>query len=59
MSGKVSLNVKSKNNGAKPTDRVMKLLEDLLIDLKLNPAVVNVLIDYVLRINNKKLTRAY
>lgn len=51
--------LKSRNNGAKPTDRDMKLLEDLLIDIKLNPAVVNVLIDYVLKINNKKLTRAY
>ena len=30
-----------------------------LIDMDLKPAVVNVLIDYVLRINNKKLTRAY
>ena len=29
------------------------------VDLKLNPAVVNVLIDYVLRTNNNRLTKAY
>ncbi len=51
--------LKSRNNGAKPTDRDMKLLEDLLIDIKLNPAVVNVLIDYVLKTNNKKLSKEY
>ena len=31
----------------------------LLIDIKLNPAVVNVLIDYVLKTNNNKLVKAY
>ncbi len=51
--------LKAKYKGAKPTDRDMQLLENLLIDLKLNPAVVNVLIDYVLKTNNNKLTRAY
>ena len=35
------------------------MLEDLLDDFKLNPGVVNVLVDYVLKINNKKLTRSY
>ena len=51
--------LKAKYNGAKPTERDMQILEKLLIDLKLNPAVVNVLIDYVLRTNNNKLTKAY
>ncbi len=51
--------LKAKNKGDKPTTRDMKLLEDLIVDLKLNPAVVNVLIDYVLRTNNNKLNRAY
>ena len=37
----------------------MIILEMLLQDLKLNPAVVNVLIDYVLRTNNNKLVKSY
>lgn len=51
--------LKAKNKGVKPTDRDMSILEMLLIDLKLNPAVVNVLIDYVLKTNNNKLVKAY
>ncbi len=51
--------LKSKNKGIKPTERDMKVLENLIVDVKLNPAVVNVLIDYVLRTNNNKLTKAY
>ena len=51
--------LKSKNNGVKPSERDMKILEGLLVDFKLNPAVVNVLVDYVLRINNKKLVKNY
>lgn len=46
-----------KNNGNDPTRRDLKLVEDLLIDYKLKPGVVNVLIDYVLNVNEKKLTR--
>ena len=49
----------SKYEGAKPTKTDLSLLEYLLIDLNLNPGVVNVLIDYVLKINNNKLTRAF
>lgn len=49
----------SKYGGAKPTKTDLALLEYLLIDLNLNPGVVNVLIDYVLKINNNKLTRAF
>ncbi len=45
------------NNGNDPTRRELKLVEDLLIDYKLKPGVVNVLIDYVINVNEKKLTR--
>ena len=48
-----------KYHNVKPTSRDLKLLEKLIIDLELTPAVVNVLIDYVLRKNNNKLTEAY
>lgn len=51
--------LKSKYNGVNPTPRDLKLLEMLLIDLELKPAVVNVLIDYTLKINNNKLTNAF
>ena len=51
--------LKAKYKGAKPTSRDMKILESLLQDLKLNPAVINVLIDYVLRTNNNKLVASY
>ena len=48
-----------KYHGAKPTGRDLKLLEKLIIDLELTPAVVNVLIDYVLKKNNNKFTEGY
>lgn len=48
-----------KYHNVKPTGRDLKLLEKLVIDLELPPAVVNVLVDYVLRKNNNKLTEAY
>ena len=51
--------LKSKYNNSKPTARDLKLLESLLIDLDLKPAVVNVLIDYVLKKNNNKLTTGF
>lgn len=51
--------LKNKYKGAPPTARDLKLLEMLLIDLELTPAVVNVLIDYVLKKNNNKLTLSY
>ena len=41
--------LKYKYHGVEPTARDLKLLERLMIDLELSPAVVNVLIDYVLR----------
>lgn len=51
--------LKAKYKGAKPTQRDMLILEELLQDVKLNPAVINVLIDYTLRTNNNKLVKAY
>jgi len=49
--------LKSKHNGAEPVKRDMHLLEDLIIDYKLKPGVVNVLVDYVLKTNDNKLNR--
>ena len=49
----------SKYNGSKPSKSDLSILEYLLIDMNLNPGVVNVLIDFVLKINNNKLTKAY
>ena len=51
--------LKAKYKGAEPTDRDKKLIESLLIDQKLNPGVVNVLISYVLKINNEQLKKSY
>ena len=51
--------LESKYGGVTPTSRDLKLLEMLLVDLELSPAVVNVLIDYVLKINNNKLSQNY
>lgn len=49
----------NKNNGSEPTRRDLKLIEDLLVDYKLKPGVVNVLLDYAINVNNKKLTRGF
>ena len=51
--------LKSKYKGSNPTSRDLKLLEVLLVDLSLKPAVVNVLIDYVLKKNDNKLNQAF
>lgn len=51
--------LRHKYHNVKPTARDLKLLEYLIIDLELPPAVVNVLIDYVLRKNNNRFTSAY
>ena len=50
--------LKSKNKGSEPTSRDIRLAEDLVVEYGLKPGVVNVLIDYILKTNNKKLTRA-
>ena len=45
--------------GAEPTGRDLRLIENLLTDQKLNPVVVNVLLAYVLKINNQKLNKNF
>ena len=51
--------LRSKYKNVNPTSRDLRLLEYLALELGLTPAVINVLIDYVLRINDKKLNKAY
>ncbi len=51
--------LRAKYKGAEPTSRDLKLVESLLIDQKLVPGVVNVLLAYVLKINNQKLNKNY
>ena len=51
--------LKNKYKGAKPTAKDLRLIENLMVDLNMKPAVVNVLVDYVLKINNNKLTTAF
>ena len=51
--------IKSKYKDGKVINRDLNLIESLLLDLKLAPGVVNVLLDYVLRINKQKLNKNY
>lgn len=51
--------LRAKYKGAEPTSRDLKLIEHLLIDQKLAPGVVNVLLAYVLKINNQKLNKNF
>ncbi len=48
-----------KNKGIKPSKSDLRLIEILMVDYNLPPGVVNVLIDYVLRINDNKLTKNF
>lgn len=49
--------LKDRNGGAEPTQTDLKTVEYLVTDVKLKPGVVNVLIDYVLKINKNKFYR--
>lgn len=51
--------LRAKYKGAEPTSRDLKLVENLLIDQKLSPGVVNVLLAYVLKVNNQKLNKNF
>ena len=51
--------LKSKYKNGKVVARDLQIIENLLLDLKLSPGVVNVLLDYCLRVNNKKLNKNY
>ena len=39
--------------------RELQIIEDLMVKQKMKPGVVNVLISYVLKVNNNKFTRSY
>ncbi|MFV0249444.1 MAG: replication initiation and membrane attachment family protein [Bacilli bacterium] len=49
----------SKYNGIKPSKSDLLLLENLMLEMNLKPGVVNVLIDYVLKINSNKLVKNF
>ena len=51
--------IRSKYKTGNPTNSDLKIIAYLLVDLNLKPGVVNVLIDYVLKVNNNKLTKSY
>ena len=51
--------INSKSKTGNPTSSDLSIISYLLIDLNLKPGVVNVLIDYVLKINNNKLTKNF
>ena len=51
--------LKAKYKGAEPTTRDKRLIENLLVDQKCSPGVVNVLIAYVLKLNNEQLKKSY
>ncbi|MFA5407489.1 MAG: DnaD domain protein [Bacilli bacterium] len=51
--------LRGKYKGGNPTSRDLKMVESLLIEQELTPGVVNVLIDYVLMINDNKLNKNF
>ena len=51
--------INSKYKTGNPTSSDLAIISYLLIDLNLKPGVVNVLIDYVLKINNNKLIKSF
>ncbi len=51
--------LKSCYNNAEPTNRDKKIVESLMLNQKLSPGVVNVLLDYVLNVNDKKLNKDF
>ena len=51
--------LRSKYKTGEPTMRELQIIEDLMVKQKMKPGVVNVLISYVLKINNNKFTRSY
>ena len=48
-----------KNKGVRPNSRDLKLIEHLAVDYNLPPGVINVLIDYAIRVNDGKLNQKY
>lgn len=51
--------IASKYKTGIPSKSDLSIISYLLIDLELNPGVVNVLVDYVLKINNNKLIKSF
>lgn len=51
--------INSKYKNGNPTSSDLAIISYLLIDLNLKPGVVNVLVDYVLKINNNKLIKSF
>lgn len=51
--------LRSKYKNGEPTLRELKIIEDLMVNFKMKPGVVNVLISYVLKVNNQKFTKSY
>lgn len=51
--------ISSKYKNSNPTNTDLNIISYLLIDLNLKPGVVNVLVDYVLKINNNKLIKSF
>lgn len=51
--------IASKYKTGTPTKSDLNIISYLLIDLEFNPGVVNVLIDYILKINNNKLNKTF
>lgn len=51
--------ISSKYKSGRPSDSDIKIISYLVLDLNLQPGVVNVLLDYVLKINNNKLTKKF
>ncbi len=49
----------SKYENGKPSKSDLKILDYLSAELGMMPGVINVLVDYILRTNNNKLTKAY
>ena len=51
--------ISSKYKTSNPTSADLAIISYLLLDLNLKPGVVNVLVDYVLKINNNKLIKSF
>lgn len=49
----------SRYKNGSPSERELKILERLLVDYKFKPEVANVLISYVLMVNNEKFTAGF
>lgn len=46
-------------HGSRPAAADLRLIENLMLDTKLNPGVINVLIDYVAKVNDYNLNKFY